>query len=332
MPSSKINLAIDTLSTLKPVLEKIPDEVVGRACKINPWFSPFYIREAAKGIAQWLEEEKLSAFVNEYAIPEQRSTLGLITAGNLPLVGFHDILVGLLSGCKVNIQASRRDQVLTSWLVSKLSEASIELGNQITLYSSLPADIDCLIATGSDNAARYFRHHFSGIPKLIRGNRTSAAILREDTSEEELMALAKDVFLYNGLGCRNVSHLCTLENFELDRLSLWDTYPTLQLNDQYLAVYDREKAKMTWLGQSHFSAGKGLIVSSDTFNPPPMSVVRHLRFEDESTLNEWLGEHRSRMQCVVGKEVKFGESQSPKLYDYADGVDTMKFLRERTLS
>lgn len=332
MSSSKINLAIDTLSDLKPVMENIPGEVIARACKINPWFSPFYIQEAAQGISHWLEKGKLSAFVKEYDTPEQTSRLGLITAGNLPFVGFHDILVGLLSGCDVIIQASRRDHVLTSWLVSKLSDASPELGKQLTLASSLPTNIDCLIATGSDNAARYFRHHFSGIPKLIRGNRTSVAILREQMGDEEIMALTKDIFLYNGLGCRNVSHLCSLGNFDLNRLRIWDAYPTVQLNEQYLAVFNREKAKMAWLGQSYISAGKSLIVASDSFSPPPMSLVRQLHFEDDQTLNKWLADYNSRIQCVVGKEIEFGESQSPKLYDYADGVDTMKFLRERTLS
>ena len=332
MQSSNTDTAIDALIRLAPVLQNIPATVIERACKINPWFSPFYIQQAASGIVEWLDEEKLSAFVQQYDTPDQSLKLGLITAGNLPFVGFHDILVGLLSNCELFIQPSRRDRVLTEWLMTEIVRLAPGLGRKINFIEAVSAEIDCLIATGSDNAARYFRHHFPHIPKVIRGNRTSVAILHEEIQDDGLMKLAKDVFLYNGLGCRNVSHVCMPWNFDIERLGIWDAYPTAHLNKHYLAVFEREKAKANWLGKDFFTAGKSLIVPENSFSPPPMSIVRAVRFENVQECDTWLKKFRHKIQCIAGKEIQLGESQSPKLYDYADGVDTMKFLRVRTLS
>jgi hypothetical protein len=332
MPSSKINLAIDTLASLKVKLSNIPEEVTARACKINPWFSPFYIAEAGRGISQWLEEDLLHDFVQKYSLPARRIRLGLITAGNLPFVGFHDILVGLLSDCELHLQASRRDVILTQWLVDNIASLAPVLGERIHLYDRLPGDIDCLIATGSDNAARYFQHHFSELPKLIRGNRTSVAIIRESTTEEEIQALAKDVFLYNGLGCRNVSHLCLVGNVGLEKFDLWDRYPMAQLNPRYLTVFQRKKATLAWLGKPYTTVAKSILVENKHFSPPPMAVLHYRYFENEEILDSWLSDFKPKIQCIIGKEVDFGQSQSPKLYDFADGIDTMKFLRKRTLS
>ncbi|MEZ4687248.1 MAG: hypothetical protein R3B47_14625 [Bacteroidia bacterium] len=237
-----------------------------------------------------------------------------------------------MSGCELYILPSRRDRELTAWLLDCLGHIAPLLRSNIHLTDELPRRLDALIATGSDNAARYFRHHFPNVPKVIRGNRTSVALLQAETTDEQLALLAKDIFLYNGLGCRNVSHLCMPENFDLNRLSIWDAYPTEHLNAHYLEVFEREKAKAKWLETDFFVAGKSLIVPESGFSPPPMSLVRAVRFKNSQDCDTWLEQFRHKIQCIAGKDIQFGESQRPKLYDYADGVDTMKFLRMRTLS
>lgn len=325
-------IAIRALVTLGLQLHEIPAKIIEQACKNNAWFSPFFIQQAAEGISCWFEEEALREFCAVYSEPEHVHDLGIITAGNIPFVGCHDIVIGLLSGCSIFVQASRRDKVLISWFLDQLIEAEPSLSDFVKLVDKLPAKLDRLIATGSDNAAKHFEYSYIETPKVIRKNRTSVAILDDDITDDELKRLAKDIFLYNGLGCRNVTHVCTLKSFEISRLMIWDEYPTTHLSESYLKKFSREKAIKSWLKDDFTSSGKVIITPSDRFSPPPVSVIRHMRFNSLSDVDSWLHEHAEKLQCIVGRNIPFGESQSPKLYDYADGVDTMKFLRERTLS
>ncbi|MFK7971699.1 MAG: acyl-CoA reductase [Bacteroidia bacterium] len=324
--------AIFALTSLKDDLGSIPEKIIAQACKKNPWFSPFFIQEAANGIRTWLEEDLLRNWLGKYAIPERKTQVGIIMAGNIPLVGMHDLVAGLLSGCELYIAPSRRDKVLIVWVLEKIMAASPALKKNIHIVENLPQNIDLLIATGSDNAARYFSYQYQGVPCLIRRNRTSVAVLDEAVTQKDVAELAKDVFLYNGLGCRNVSHIIALQSFSKSLLTVWDDYPTSHLHTFYLSKFARERAKTQWLGQPHEVYGKAVLTPSSDFNPPPMGVIRFQQFDTTAEINHWLTQYQDRLQCVVGKNVPFGHSQQPKLYDYADGVDTMKFLRNRTLS
>jgi hypothetical protein len=271
---------------------------------------------------QWLEPYKFDK-------PEQK-TVAIIMAGNIPLVGFHDFVSVLISGHKVLVKQSSNDKQLLPVIAGFLMNIAPEFEERIRFTEDKLTNFDAVIATGSNNTARYFEYYFSGKPNIIRKNRNSVAILTGNESKEELEALSEDVFRYFGLGCRNVSKLYVPENYNFDAF-FKAMYPwnTLLNSAKYSNNYDYNKA-VYLMSEFKLLENGFLILKEDESFGSPIATLFYEKFEDEKELQEKLEQNKENLQCVVGTnaEIDFGQTQQPKLWDYADGVDTLKFLEE----
>lgn len=292
----------------------------------NQWFTPEHIDLAADNIARaFLQEEKLQAWMNAYTLSTQQKTVGITMAGNIPLVGFHDFLCAYLSGHKALLKYSSKDQVLLPHLLDVLAENDQGITAQVQAAEQLK-HCDAYIATGSNNSARYFEQYFARYPHIIRRNRTSVAILEGTETQEELQALADDVFLYFGLGCRNVTQVCVPEGYDFAPLfEAFGRYKDLINHHKYRNNYDYYLAIYLLNKVPYLSNEAVLLVQNDTpFSA--VSVLHYRYYQDRDALFEEL-KHSNDLQCVVGKAyTPFGRAQVPDLEDYADGVDTMAFL------
>jgi hypothetical protein len=305
-----------------------PVGVVEAAVAANPWFTPYYLCEAVAGVRSWLTEAALAHFLSGYPpLTEEPKRIGIIAAGNLPLVGWHDVLVALLSGHHAYVKYASRDQVMMDWVRQCWQEIWPALAGFFHPVSRL-SGVDWVLATGSDNSARYFRQAFPDTPKLIRQHRYSVAVLDQSTSDEDLIRLNRDMLLYNGLGCRNVSSLLLSPGFDEKRLQeSLDTYTADWVNPRYLE-------RVLYIDQMYQVLGKPAIRTSyallqATTEPLDlgMGILSVIRLNpEERTLADWRKQHEAHWQCVVGPSVPFGNAQRPGLADFADGVDTMQWL------
>ncbi|MEM6343232.1 MAG: hypothetical protein AAF927_05110 [Bacteroidota bacterium] len=308
-------------------LESIPAAVLAQALADNPWYTPYYIARSLEGIKSWLQANQLETFLSAYPQrPDQSQKIGIITAGNLPLVGFHDLLIGVLSGHQVFVKASHQDSALMEWVVALWTQYLPALAQKLHLVIELP-EIDFLIATGSNNTARYLKSRYRDIPQLIRQNRFSVALLDEQTTQSQLDKLTEDVLLYNGLGCRNVSTLILTKSFDLTAwTSSLQQYSLQHLNPHYLERVLHERHRIKMLGASFIDGGVILMQAVNALKYASMGVLNLLRVEDRAEIETILASHRDRLQCIVGTETPFGTTQIPAIDDFADGVDTMALL------
>ena len=252
-------------------------------------------------------------------------------AGNIPLAGFHDLLSILVSGHALMAKLSSKDSVLPTFLADKLVEIEPKFAPAISLVPRLRG-FDAVIATGSDNSARYFQYYFGKYPHIIRKNRTSCAILEGTENDEELRLLGKDVFSYFGLGCRNVSKIFVPEDFDPVRLvNAWDVYVDIIHHHKYHNNYDYQKSILLVNKIPFYDSGFVILQENEKL-VSPISVVYLQRYTNLDALTTHLDEIEEKVQCIVGKtrpaNVPFGQAQEPELWDYADAVDTMKFLEE----
>ena len=301
----------------------------------NRWFTFENISIALRGISEMLEAEKVEKWLSNYSeIPETGSKkVSLIMAGNLPLVGFHDLLCVLISGNTAVVKASSQDQVLTKKLVETLVGIEPSFEGVIELVDGRMKGFTHVIATGSDNSARYFEYYFGKYPNIIRKNRNSIAIINGDESLDELRALGKDIFRYFGLGCRNVSKVYLSEKMSPEMfLATLEDWNPIGNHSKYFNNYEYHKAIYLVEKMAHLDNGFLLLRDEPNLGCP----VGVLHFQKYSTLDQMKDEvkiHEDQIQCVVASDklgidnsVPFGKAQSPELWDYADGVDTMAFL------
>lgn len=322
-------LIIESLAKLGKILREdgVPEDIVAAAVRQNPWFTPAYIRKAVSAISLWLEENELLSFTDVY--PERTSTarnVALIAAGNVPLVGWHDVLAVILSGHIAHIRCSHKDQVLMRWLAETWIQQIPGLKDRIfwDLSSSKP---DFFIGTGSNNTARYLESAFYDVPRIIRKNRYSVAVIRPDMTESEWEGLMEDIFLYNGLGCRNVNNLLGMPGTDWDAVNeKIAEYPSEYLNPLYLERVLHEKAKRVIWGESFMFCGNLIIQPSVLPGRSEMGVVRKITVAGEKALAEMINHHQLELQCVVGMDTAFGTTQHPTLNDFADNVNTMNAL------
>ncbi len=309
------------------------ERLIQQATGENPWFTAESIEQSLGSIAIMIEKEKLQDWVSRYPPPsEKKLQVGLILAGNIPLVGFHDILSTIFSGHQAVIKLSSKDSVLIKTVLSWLVEITPEIQERFVFQESLK-EVDAIIATGSNNSARYFEYYFSRFPNIIRKNRTSIAILTGEESDEDLLALGSDVFQYFGLGCRNVSKIMIPEGYDLVHLlDQWQPYKKVQDHYKYMNNYDYHKSIYLVNKEEHLDTGFSLVKESTDELVSPISVTYYEYYPSPTYLNDRLASQQDSIQCIVGKHSKadilFGKSQSPELWDYADQVDTMKFLSE----
>ncbi len=292
------------------------------ACQENGWFTPREVRRAVAAIcAEMLCREKMAAWMGHYPTPvaEPRNVL-VVMAGNIPLVGFFDMMCVVCAGHRCLVKPSAKDRVLTEYMIDTLQDIDPEV--KIEYYGG--QRVDAVIATGSDNANRYFRAEFGGVPSLLRGSRQSVAVLSGEESAEQLRGLADDIWAYSGLGCRNVSLVFAPEGYT-PRLVM------PEMNDKYRNNYRQQRALMEMRGEKFADLGSALMVGQRAF-PTALSVVALAHYTSREEVEAWLAEHDGELQCVVAeciphsRRVGFGQAQSPSLTDYADERDVMEFL------
>lgn len=300
----------------------------------NGWFTSKNVRKALFGICEILNEsdfvEFTSRYVNQLSKLKGGKEIGVIMAGNIPAVGFHDFLCVLLSGNTVVTKMSSDDEVLIPAIADLLISIEQSFKDKVIISSEPRSLYDAVIATGSNNSARYFDQYFGKYPNIIRKSRTSIAIITGKETQKELVGLGKDIFTYFGLGCRNVSKLYLVGDVDLTWLmdALMKEAKDLDLSkyqnniDYYRSVYLLNKIKFLEAKDFLFKEDKGLF--------SPLSVVFYEKVDSVSDVENFIEENRSSIQCVIGSGINngvpFGEAQKPKIWDYADDVDTMNFL------
>lgn len=302
----------------------------------NPWFTVPFLTEAIEAIrVNMLSEAKLNAWVSQYDLKPTHKTLGLIFAGNVPLVGFHDFLVGYVAGCPLKIKLSSKDDVLFPYLLSLLAQSDLQLNEQVTLVEKLE-NYDAVIATGSDNTNRYFDYYFRNHPKVLRKNRNSVAVLTGAETSEELNALGKDIFTYFGFGCRNVSKLFVPEGYSFNSFfeAIETDFAWLHHHTKYMNNYDYNRTLLLMNSTPHLS-NNFLMISENESLASPIAVLHYETYKTAEELQAKLMAHQDKTQCIVSRKsaltegfspIAFGHTQQPGLSDYADGVDTLKFL------
>lgn len=308
-------------------VEGLPAEIIRQALQANPWLTPYYIERAISGLLTW-DEQALHAFVATYPQADRPAKwVGIIAAGNVPFVGMHDVLMALLAGHRVRLKCSHQDIILMKWWIEKWRAALGSAQDYLRIVSQI-GQTDYLIATGSNNTARYIQANYPQ-PKLIRKNRFSVALLKPGLSAHDLGLLAEDILLYNGLGCRNVSNIWVMPkaNFDLFVEKL-DEYPSNQLNSHYLERLLFLQAEVSSLGLGG-KATKYIFCKPTTVpKPAPMGILHIQHLAGEHDIAALTQHYQSHIQCIVGTQVAYGHSQQPSLGDFADGIDTYQLLLE----
>jgi hypothetical protein len=297
----------------------------------NGWFTAQNIYNSLMAIVDMLKEEHLRKWLGEdFKQVSTPKRIGVVMAGNIPAVGFHDFLSVLVSGHKFIGKPSAADRFLPKAIAEILISIEPSYGEKIVFTDRLE-NIDAVIATGSNNTARYFEYYFGKYPNIIRKNRNSVAVLRGDETEEELEQLGKDIFYYFGLGCRNVSKLFVKEGVDLDRFfKAIFPYKDLVNHQKYGNNYDYNKT-VYLMGDVQLIENGFLLLKEDIGLASPVAVVFYEYFKDEDSLQERLRMDHANIQCVVGNhpgEVPFGKAQEPALWDYADNINTLQFLKK----
>lgn len=298
----------------------------------NGWYTPEQVYFAIQSWAQALTEENINTWLSAYDINIKKpKNVALILAGNIPLVGFHDFLCVLITGHNVLIKTSSNDQHLLPFIAKYLIAINPDFVNNITFVDGKLENFDAVIATGSNNTARYFEYYFKDKPSIIRKSRNSIAVLNGKESKEQLIALGEDIFRYFGLGCRNVSKLFVPEGYKFDAFfeAIFE-YQDVIHYEKYANNYDYNKAIFLMSNFKLLDNGF-LTLKEDTSHASPISSVFYEKYENIEDLKQRLQAENEQIQCIVSnnlieKSIPFGKTQTPELWDYADNVDTISFL------
>lgn len=332
----------DRITALAKLGERLsqPDEyldaLMHRTHYNNAWFTIENQRLALSAIVEhFLQKTKLEEWANHYNIQPNGpgKTVGMVMAGNIPLVGFHDLICTFTAGHKAQIKLSEKDQYLLPFLLKLLKDIAPASEQYFEIVEKLNG-FDAVIATGSNNTARYFEAYFSKYPHIIRKSRNAVAVLTGSETPEELKELGKDIFRFFGLGCRNVSKLFLPKDFDFKPLlETLHEYRDLVLHDKYKNNFDYNMA-LVMLNRTPYYNNGCVILQENAQTASLIAMVHYEYFTSENELEEKLAAASEEIQCVVGKGerlpgielVPFGKSQEPGLADYPDGVDVMRFL------
>lgn len=298
----------------------------------NPWFTDQNVEQALKGISKFLDQQVLEKWLSPYSFTGASKKVGVAMAGNIPMVGFHDLMCVLLSGHQLVAKLSSSDSVLMKFVRDSLIAIDPSFAEKI-LFEERLNGVDAVIATGSDNTSRYFEYYFRNIPHIIRKNRSSCGVILGEESPEEFLLLGKDIFSYFGLGCRNVSKIFVPENFDFPvMLKSLESFQPIVNHHKYANNYDYQKSILL-INQNHFYDNGFLLLTENENLVSPISTVYYQYYKDQSDLNQKLQLKEEKIQCIVSARgwfkhsIPFGEAQLPAVNDYADGVDTMAFLQ-----
>jgi hypothetical protein len=343
----KIKERIDAFAELGGILRKAVNgeedsrssglnELIARQKFLNPWFIPEYVTTALQAIAAQLTESNLTTWTGRYPFLLEKYDpvrVGIIMAGNIPLVGFHDFLSVLISGNHLIAKTSSKDSELIVKISRILCDIDPRFSDMIEFTEGMMKGFDSVIATGSNNSSRYFEYYFGRYPHIIRKNRNSIAILDGNESAEEIERLGNDIFLYFGLGCRNVSKILIPEGYDPTTLPPgWESFSGIQHHSKYANNYDFNKA-IYLVNREKFLDTGYLLLKEDKGLSSPVSVLYYEYYEPDSYKIKLQEMQTDKIQCIVGHDfIPFGEAQSPYLWDYADGIDTLDFLSKKKCS
>jgi hypothetical protein len=325
----QLGVAIQSLS------ESEKQELFWRVENKNSWFTKEYCQAALDGIVSMLAADKLQKWLQEYRNLDALTprSIGIMMAGNIPAVGFHDLMSVLISGHIACVKLSSADEILMKWIVKTLIAIEPRFQDLIQIEEMLKGK-DAYIATGSDNSSRYFSYYFGKYPSIIRRNRTSVAVLTGKESTTDLQDLGKDIFQYFGLGCRNVSKIFIQSKDQLQHLlDSLEIFSSITRHHKYVNNYDYNKSILLVNREDHLDNGFLLIRESSEM-VSPISVLFYEIYTDLDQLKDKLDEMKDHIQCIVSNAdsiqgcVPFGGAQQPDAWDYADGVDTLSFLKK----
>lgn len=320
----------------------LPENIIAQASARNPWFTSSNIDSAIKALGGMMEEKNLREWLSSYPDPTKKIRVNVIMAGNIPLVGFHDFLCVLISGHSITCKLAADDELLLPAVAQLLIRIEPDFKNRISFQSAplrAPKDLAgeplAFIATGSNNTARHFEYYFRNHPHIIRGHRNAVAVLDGKESAEELKQLGDDIFLYFGLGCRNVSKIYVPADFNLDRLfaALVDHGDIIH-HHKYANNYQYNRT-VYLLNKDHFLDNNFLLVKESSAIASPVATLHFERYSDLKKLSDELISRSGDIQCIAARTgidlpntdcIPLGSAQHPGLQDYADGVDTMNFL------
>ncbi|HPS83591.1 MAG TPA: acyl-CoA reductase [Bacteroidales bacterium] len=313
--------------------EDLP-EAFQQAMIHNKWFTKENIISSVNALAEMISDKAcIEQWLKKYPEPtSDPKKILLILAGNIPAVGFHDVLCTLLSGHSAEIKLSSDDKFLIPWMLRAAEKHFPEWSSRIHYHEGLMQDFDAVIATGSNQSARTFQNYFSTKPNIIRHSRSSIAVVHDSDSDEDLKKLGNDVFMYFGLGCRNVSLVFIPKDFDKQRL--FDAFlPWMRLADHnaFANNYVYYKSYFS-LSKEEPLDGSFYLLRENRTTSAPVAIVHYAAYENISEVKDYIAQNSERIQCVVSaandieNAVKPGQAQSPHIDDYADGVDTMEFL------
>lgn len=324
---------IDTFSALGNYILSNPtelQEIVHKSYLYNTWFTPENTNNALQNIAtEFLNKEKLEAWLSNYILDNTSNTektIAMVAAGNIPMVAFHDILCVLISGNQLQLKLSEKDKYLLPFLLDKLTTINNTFKDKISIQEKLE-NFDAIIATGSNNTAKHFEFYFGKYKNIIRKNRNSMAILNGDESLQEIENLGHDIFDYFGLGCRNVSKIFAPKGFNLLRLKEgFAKHQQVMQHTQYMNNLDYQRT-LYLMNQIPLLDIDFINIVDNPSLTSPISCLHVEHYDSIDEVHNYIIEQKDNLQCIIGKDfMPFGKSQQPTLSDYADNIDTLKFI------
>ena len=331
-PAERIEAFSQLGTRISRFLDRPDEKFLQTIYRSNPWFIKEFVLTALEGILKFLDPDQLNLWFNNYlSVMKGNKSVGIIMPGNIPLAGFHDMVCVLISGNKALIKPSHQDRLLIEFIADQLTGINSRLHDNIIFIQNL-SQADGIIATGSDNTARYFRYYYKNLPAIIRKNRTSCCILNGHETREELSALADDIFLYFGLGCRNVSKLYIPESYPLEILrEHFLKYSWLIQHDKYANNFKYRKSLILTNGEEASIYDHFIFRYSEKL-VSPIAEIYFQHYRNKKELMEGLEIYKHKIQCIVAHPeenhsfVPFGKAQFPDLDDYPDGMNTLDFL------
>ena len=337
---TKLGLFLNLFKTEEVLLNNSCDELFYNKFKEkmsisvyhNGWFTEENVQQAVDTWAETLSEESVEKWVKVYDFSKTKTkTVGIVTAGNIPLVGFHDFISVLMAGHKVLVKQSSNDQHLLPILADYLIRIEPRFKDKILFTEGRLNDFDAVIATGSNNTSRYFEHYFGEHPNIIRMSRNGVAIIQGDETQEQLAGLGEDIFRYFGLGCRSVSKIFVPKDYDFDKLfkAIFNQKNIIEYR-KYKNNYDYNKT-IYLMSQIKLIENGFLLLKEETSYASPIATLFYEYYDSLPILKQRLDADKEQIQCVVSNKltkesIPFGETQKPMLWEYADGVDTMEFL------
>lgn len=306
------------------------EHITHKAFVYNNWFTIENTQKALNNIAQeYLNKEKLEHWLqryNEKIESNTMRTIAMVAAGNIPMVAFHDILCILISGNKLQLKLSEKDKFLLPFLFDKLIAINPVYLDYIEIKERLE-NFDAIIATGSNNTAKYFEHYFGKYKNIIRKNRNSIAIITGKESKQDVENLGHDIFDYFGLGCRNVSKLFVPKNYDVTKLKNGlEPHKTVMQHTSYMNNLDYQRT-IYLMNQIPLVDIDFINIVENRSLQSPISCLHLEYYETIDEVNNFIIDEQNNIQCIIGKDyIPFGKSQQPTLSEYADNIDTMQFI------